>query len=655
MILHIDFETFSAADLPIVGLHNYATHQSTGVHCLAFSFDDEPVDICTDFTGVQSVALTSVLAHVEQGGIVYAHNAAFELQIWNSVCVHKYGWPNLSPNQCRCTMSMAYAMAIPAALENVAPALGIDVLKDARGKRVMLKLAKPKSEGAFYDAASNPTDFEKLYAYCKQDVEVERAIHKRLLELSEDEQNVWGLDYEINQRGVEVDIPNIKKAIALVNTEKARLNAKLLQVTGGVVGSCTEVQLLVKWIRAQGVTVKGLAKADLLALLDSDLPANVRETLNLRREAAKSSTAKLVAMLERASIDGRIRGIHQYHGASTGRWAGRGVQTQNLPRPRNGIKPKHIADIISHLNQRDYIEMMYSPVMDAVADCVRGMIIAKRGSELIEVDFSAIEARVLAWLAGEQAVLDIFEANEDVYVFAAARIFKVEPKAVTKDQRQIGKVAVLALGYGGGVGAFQSMARVYGVHVADNEAETIKYNWRNAHPAIVKYWRELENAAICAIEEGGTIHAGHAIRQVSFKVKGSFLWCKLPSGRLLCYPYPKLIEKETPWGGMKKAVAFMAVNGVTRKWEETTTYGGSLAENITQAVARDLLVEAMKTFTAKDYKIVMHIHDSIVVEIDEKSDESTLKKLEQLMCALPTWATGLPLKAEGWRARRFQK
>lgn len=665
-ILHIDFESFSACELKERGLHNYATDPTTGVHCMAWAMDDGPVFLWRTFE-----TDTVVMDHVREGGLVYAHNAAFELAIWNNVMVPKYGWPPLKPEQCRCTMAMCYAMALPGALANAAPALGIEQRKDQAGARVMMQLAKPKEiladgTSVFWTPADAPEKFEQLYAYCRQDVEVERAIHHRLMELSDYEQRLWQLDYKINERGVQVDVAAIDKAIGLVQAEQKRLNADMLKATGGVVGSCTEVQLLVKWIRSQGVEIKGLAKADVLDQLAGELPDNVRAALHLRKEAAKSSTAKLIAMKERASAGGRVRGIHQYHGASTGRWAGRGIQTQNYPRPRPGTAPEHIEDIIASIMrtanksnisatqiERDYIDMMYGPVLDAVADSLRGMLTAKPGHELIAVDFSAIEARVLAWLAGEESVLDIFRTHGKIYEHAAAGIYHVPMEKVTKDQRQIGKVSVLALGYGGGIGAFQSMARNYNVKVADHEADEIKKAWRLANPNVVEYWYALENAAKAAITEGGKHSAGAPGRECTFVKQGSFLWCKLPSGRVLCYPYPKIAERETPWGAMKEAVHFMTVNGTTNKWEETSSYGGFWAENVTQAVARDILAESLLRLSQRGGKVVMHCHDEIVLEVESGTDQ--VSDVERAMCELPKWAAGLPLAAEGWQAFRYRK
>ena len=677
-VLHIDFETYSACELRDRGLHNYATDPTTGVHCMAFAFEDQPVGLF-DGAGLyvrveewrEQPDLMRVINHVYDGGIVYAHNAAFELAIWNNICVPRYGWPPLKPEQVRCTMAMCYAMGLPGALENAAPALGLAQRKDAAGKRVMLQLAKPKADGEFWTPETAPEKFEQMYAYCKQDVEVERALHHRLMELSESEQRIWRLDYRINQRGIRVDLESIDKAIALVEQEKRRLDAEMLRVTGGVVGKCTEVQLLVKWIRSQDVEIKGLAKADVLDALQGDLPPAVEAALRLRKEAAKSSTAKLIAMKERASADGRVRGCFQFHGAATGRWAHRGIQPGNMPRPRPGIGGDEVSDIISRLSEHAYIDMMYGPTMDAIADSLRGMIVAEPEHDLVAVDFSAIEARVLAWLAGQESVLDIFRTHGKIYEHAAAGIYHVPMEKVTKDQRQIGKVAVLALGYGGGVGAFQSMARVYNVKVPDAEAEEIKKAWRDSHPAIVRYWYALEDAAIRALTEGGVQSVGPRGREVKFRKAGSFLWLQLPSKRVLCYPYPELRVVETPWGDPKEALTYMTeLDSTTRKklgnkvlpdpnangnWCRISTYGGSLAENVTQAVAADLLRYSMETLESAGYPVICHVHDEAVTEIPSSCDKHTLERVEELMARTPEWAAGLPVSAEGWRAKRYRK
>lgn len=622
---------------------------------MAWAFGDEDVSImCThDFGRVQNSRL---FEHIRTGGIVVAHNAPFELAIWNNVCVPKFDWPKLSPGQVRCTMAMAYAMGLPGALEKVAPALGIEQQKDLAGARVMMQLAKPKEDGTFWTPEQVPEKFEKLYAYCKQDVVVEREIEKRMMPLSAAEQRLWQIDYTINQRGVQIDLPSVEKAIALVEAEKDRINTTIRKITGGTVSGATDLAQLKHWLRFRGVDTGGLAKADITELLARDLPEDARRVLELRREAAKSSTAKLVAMRDAASVDGRVRGILQYHGAATGRWAGRKIQVQNLP--RGFLKPGQVVDAIAHLDDAEYLDINYGNPMDVASSTIRGMIVPKKGNVFIDCDFSNIEGRALAWLAGEEWKVKAFYdfdagIGADLYVLAYAKSFGVSIDEA-KPHRQIGKVQELALGYQGGVGAFQSMARIYGIKVSDEKADEIKALWRNAHPNINKYWYDLEDAAVNAVHNPGTkFKAGAKGRCVAFLKKGSFLWCQLPSGRVLCYPYPRIANITTPWGAEKDALHYHTVDGYTGKWGETKTYGGSLAENVTQAVARDLLAESLVRLEDAGIPVVMHVHDEVLVEPKEGS--VSLEDVEKIMSVVPEWAQGLPLASAGWIGNRYRK
>lgn len=652
-VLHLDVETRSAADLKVVGLDNYARDPSTDVPCMAFAFDDEPVEMYDNVGLYEAEAERhSVLRHVDAGGLVYAHNAAFELAIWNNVLAARYGWPALKPEQMRCTMAMAYAMGLPGSLDGAAAALGIEQRKDAKGARVMLQLAKPRKVEADGTVTwwDDPAKLQILYDYCKQDVEVERALHKRLRELSDDEQALWLLDQRINARGIQIDHDAIDAAIELVTSEKARLDQAMRDITGNVVAGCTDVAQLTAWLRYRGVSLPGVAKADVVSLLDGDLPDDCRTALLLRQEAAKSSTAKLTAMRSRAGSDGRMRGLFQYHGAATGRWAGRGPQPHNFPRPTILHEQHEVEDVIAHFGQPEYLRVFYGDPMPLTADCMRGMIVAAPGHTLVCCDYSNIEGRVLAWLAGEKWKLDAFRAYDagtgpDLYLLAYAKGFRVSVDEA-KPFRQVGKVMELALGYGGGVGAFQTMARGYGVKVTDARADELKHAWRGAHQAVVQFWRDLERAAIRAVQEGGIHRAG----PIAFKVNGSFLWCQLPSKRLLCYPYPEIHEGK--FGG--PMLTYMSVNGVTRKWERCSTYGGSLAENVTQAVARDILVAGMRAVEAAGHPVVMHVHDEIVLEVPI-SAAPTVDEISSLMSNAPHWATGLPIAATGWAGNRYRK
>jgi DNA polymerase bacteriophage-type len=671
-----DFETYSEIDLRLAGLHNYATHSSTGAHCMSYGPDPEHVK-----TWVEGEAFPEDLtAHIESGGIITAWNAAFEWAIWNLCCVRKYGWKPLPISQVRCSMVRAYAMALPGALEDAAPALGVGQRKDQEGHRIMLQLSKPKKDGSMWRRdASTLEKFFKMYEYNRQDVRTELACLDRLMELSPSETLLWELDHKINNRGVLCDLPSIEKAIAIVEAEQKRLNAEMLKVTGGVVGSCNEVQMLGKWIKSRGVEMDGLAKADVLSALAEDdeetetwgipMPSAVRRALELRQEAAKSSTAKLVAMRNKASADGRLRNTHQYHAASTGRWAGRGFQPQNLSRPREGIKYEDIEIMFSMLDDKEMLDLFYGPSMAAVADCVRGMLIAGKGNELVACDFSAIEARGLAWLAGQESVLQVFKTHGLIYEYAAASIYHVLLAEVTKDQRQKGKVVTLSMGYQGGVGAFQAMAKNYGVKVPDAEADEIKKAWRAANQKIVQYWYDLESAVISAMRNNGVVSAGPIGRQIKFRKSGSFLWALLPSGRALCYPYPELRMVMTPWGEEKEQLTFMTIIDQTQKkkakvlsdpnakgrWQRVSTYGGSLAENMTQAIARDLLAEAMVAIETEGIDLVFHVHDEAVAEVKQFRAQYALERMETLMSTPPVWAKGLPLAAEGWHGKRYRK
>lgn len=653
--LHLDLETRSACELKDHGLHNYATHPSTDVHCAGWAVNDEATGLWTPDTSF------SDLRHaINEAEVVYAHNASFEIAMNHNALAKRHGWPSIPVEKWRCTMAMCYAMSLPGALEKAAAALGVAQQKDMAGSRVMMQLAKPKADGSFWTPEESPEKFQKLYDYCRQDVEVERAIYNRLMELSDEEQKLWVLDYKINQRGIQIDLPSVNAAIKLVEAEKARLDREMLKVTGGVVGKCTEVQLLIKWVRTQGVTIDGVAKADVLDALNGDLPGVVRQALNLRKEAAKSSTAKLIAMRDRASADGRVRGTMQYHGAHTGRWAHRGIQPGNYPRTRRGIKSKNVEDIIRNLHDRDYIDMMYGPVLDAMADSLRGMMTAAPGKELVSVDYSNIEGRVMAWLAGEAWKIQAFKdfdagVGPDLYKVSYSKSFNAPVESVDDDQRQVGKVQELSMQFQGGKGAFQNMARIYGVKVTDEEADVFKVRWREAHPAIVKYWWDHESAAINAVQLGVVCKAGPAGRQIAYKKEGSFLWCRLPSGRVLGYPYPVVKEAEVPWGGTKPALFYMRVNPVTNKWEEASTYGGDLAQSVVQATARDVMAYAMPLLENAGFEIVFTVHDQVVAETTMVCDDSALRTVESIMSKAPPWAEGLPVAAEGWQGFRFRK
>lgn len=690
VVLHLDFETYSDLDLVATGLHIYARGRHTDLWCAAFAFNEEPVQLWLPGQTVPE----RLFNHIEKGGDVWAHNASFEQEICNNVATRKYGWPWIYPDQLTCTMAMAYAMGLPGTLEKAAAALGVKEQKDMEGSRLMKQMCRPRTidpQSGQITWWNEADKVKRLSDYCVQDVHVERAIGRRMMKLSPYEKRVWLLDQKINSRGVTVDVPALMAATIMVEKEKDRLNREMRHVSHNQIATCQAVQQIKNFIKENShlKDLDSLAKQDVVELLgQKDLPERCVRVLELRQEAGKATAAKLEPMLSGAgSTDHRLRGCFQYSGANTRRWAGRRVQLHNLKRPK--ISQDIINDVLTRLPKgmtSEEIDMLYGSPLSVLSDCVRGFIRSAADHYLLANDFNAIEARVLAWLSGEEPVLETFRKDQDVYKLAAAIIFGVSIQNVFEWQRQVGKVAILALGYGGGVGAFKTMAKGYGVSVApalpalwaradQSEREwvlqsyeqnkkryepitqeefvasdLIKTFWRKANPNIVSYWRGLEQAAMRAV-----LHPKEKVqcRSVSYLLNGSFLWCKLPSGGVICYPYPEIKSTTTPWGETKNALTYMAEDGQTKQWLRFKTYGGSLAENITQAVARDLLADAMLRLEDKGYPVVVHVHDEIVCEM--LAGKGDLDEASKVMCELPVWAKGLPVKAGGWIGTRYRK
>lgn len=698
-VAFIDFETRSTVDLPKAGADVYARHPSTDLLCLGYTFDEEPIQVWRPL----SPAPERLLEHVRSGGVVVAHNVPFELLIWEHVCMHKYAWPQLKPSQVVCTMAASYAMALPGALERAAPAIGLKIKKDEKGARIMRQLSRPRDyldDGTpvWWDELEHPEKFLALYAYCAQDVEVERQIYKRVMPLSPREREVWLLDHKINQRGVCIDLEAATTAKAIIEKEKERHNERIKFITAYGVATYNATSQLKDWISKQGVEVPSLAKAELSELLTrKDIPKKVRDVLTIRQEAAKSSTAKLDSMLLGTCEDGRFRGMFQYYGAqATGRWAGRRLG-QNFPRPN--LSREAIEQVFKLFKDgpdaAGTIDMFYGPPISVVADCLRSFLVASPGHDFVGGDFNAIEARKVAWLAGQEDMLDRFRRKEDVYIYAAADTFRKDLKDITEDERQIGKVEILSFGFQGGVAAIQKMCKAYGIamepafdglwEVAPTDhrekalgawsrarakaikegiplitreeyiaSDLAKLAWRAANPHTVNYWYALERAATEAVRKPGSVQtAGAPGRQVKYRVAGSFLWAMLPSNRVLCYPYPKLEQTETPWGQVKETFSYMGEDSVTKVWCRHLAYGGLLCENNTQACARDLLADAMFRLEENKYPVVLHFHDEAISEIPEGFGST--EEMESLMESSAPWAKDLPVKSKCWRGKRFRK
>jgi DNA polymerase len=705
-ILFGDFETQSANELTDSGVDVYSKHRTTEAVCLGAAFNNEPVSLWKYGEPLEP----RIANHIKKGGILVAHNAPFELNIWNNVCVPKYGWPKLDIEQVFCTMAMANAMGLPSSLGQAAPAAGLEQVKDASAHRIMLQIAKPRTylngEPIFWQYKDIPEKFEHLYRYCKQDVAVERGLFYRLNPLSTKERKIWVLDQKINQRGIGIDLPLVKECSVMVDLEQKKLKQKLLEVTDGCVNSFNAHVPLRKWANARGVKTDSVDKEAVSALLKrKDIPSDVREAFEIRKAAAKSSTAKLFAMLV-GCTKGRARYTFEYYGAKqTGRWAGRRLQLHNMPRPK--LKQKQIEDALTRFKNPEEIEMLYGDIMQTASDCLRAFLIPSRSNKFLTADFSNIEGRCLAWLANEEWKLKAFSefdegVGRDLYILEYARAFGIEASEVTDDQRQIGKVITLSMGYQGGVGAFQNMAKNYGVRVSDEKADELKKAWRGANPRIVRYWYEVDDAVRDAIENKGSTYAvGVGPARVFFKVIGSFLCAKLPGGRIMYYPYPDIQKqiwvtlcdpkvknptqsnkglksrafigktkalaiaeaeayaKKKKWemkevGEPTDAIVYKSVDADTKQWQYTSTYGASIVENLCQAISRNVLAEALLRLDEAGYPVVLHVHDEIVSEVkDDKAFD--LNTYEKLMSEVPEWATGFPIAAKGWEGKRYRK
>lgn len=687
-VAHCDFECRSTVDLKATGVHVYAAHRNTGVWCLAWCIDDAPVQCWLPGEPAPSI----LLEHIARGGAVMAHNASFELALWNLKLRKDIepSWPELRLEQTYCTMAQAQALALPAALGQLAEALKLPSKKDTEGKALMMRMMRPRRIEADGSIIwwNEPEKLARLVEYCKQDVEVERAVCKVLPPLSPPERKIWLLDQAINNRGIRLDIPSVSLANSLVDKESAALNDELARLTDGNVTGVSQVAKLAEWLRGNGFPdCHSTTKGEVTAMLATEPADNVARVLTIRQLAGKSSTKKLVAMLACVNADDRARGLFSYHGASTGRWAGRRVQPQNLPRPSYSFE--HVSRMIDALHSpraAETIDLCYGPPIDAVSSCLRSMFVPAPGYSLTAGDFANIEGRVLAWIAGEEWKLKAFAdydagVGHDLYILAYARAFNVNPAEISKDdpRRQLGKCMELFLGFQGGAGAFSMAAANFGFTILPNppeggelvsrppnsltasEINDIKKAWRASNPKIKSLWRELEDAALAAIRSPGVV-ASIPNGKIRYVVAKGFLFCRLPNGRVLSYFRPHITQAKISWindagedvSVVKDAIGFWGVDAVTKQFGPQKTYGGSLCENNVQGVARDILVDAMSRLEAANYPIVMHVHDEIVCEIPDGFGSED--EFESIMCASAPWAAGLPVSAPGvWTGKRYRK
>lgn len=643
--IHIDLETCSVLDLNKSGAHRYATDPSTRVICLAWAVDVGQVSLWRPGDPIPAVLVNAILA----GGRVYAWNIAFDAAVWNAILV-PLGFPPLDPANLRCVMAQALYWGLPADLASAAPALGLTVTKDKAGQALMKRMARPRSFDPVTGAPVwwHETDATKrgtLEAYCCQDVETERAVHRAMPPLPEDEQALWLLDYRANDRGIRLDRRLIGALRTTAEKAKDALNEDVRALTSGQVPSLTATAKLLSWMQSAGYPHGDLRRNTLVEAAPlATGPA--REAIRLRLDAARTSAAKLDRMLACMDPnDDRVRGVVQFYGAGrTGRWAGRLIQPQNLPRGSIKRVDEAVAQVLAGATPAD-LEMFHpDSAMGVVASCLRGAIVPTPGHRLVVADLAQIEARVIAWLAGQHDILQVFASGQDVYVYTARKIGSAD--------RQLGKVLVLACGFGMGPEKFQATAAAppYRIQMdLDGAADAVR-SWRKANPHIVSLWYEYGDAAL-AIATGKHGDVVRCRMGVVFERRKNTMLVTLPSSRQLVYRNVGVFRDAKG----RDQVEYDGVDQRTRKWTRIRTYGGKLAENITQAVARDVMAEALKRMARDGHQYLLTIHDEAIYEAHALVAQGVLDTLLWHMRTPPPWAPGLPVNAEGHVLDRYRK
>jgi DNA polymerase family A len=671
-----DVETRSAAQLAkgkeSVGARAYAEHPTTEVLCVAFARGNGPVQTWLPGEPIPA-AVFEAAADLSCRWV--AHNAAFERAVVERILSSQHGWPIVPVERWVCTMALALSHAYPGGLEAAADALGLVNKKDvalAKEVAVMWKPRKPKrgEDPNVLHWVDTPELRLKLQAYNRQDVVTERELHQRLQALPPAEQEVWVVDAEINDLGVHIDAPLGTAAAALTIRALADLNEQLCRVTGGAVEKTTKVQELKKWLALQGVVLprrpkkkKGgtewepcLEEDDIARLLAGELPLAARTALEIRLQAAQSAVSKFARMLKTRCADGRVRNLYRVYGTVTGRWSGEGFQPQNLKRPEHLHTDEAIAEAIGIVLAGNYeaAKARYPDLLGVLGDLSRSMLIPAPGCRFIVGDYSTIEARVLALLAGDTAKLARFRdfdagIGRDLYCIAAEEVLGLAHVASSSPQRQLGKVFELGLGYQMGPDRLLTTIRKARLPDMENitETDTDRWvtKWRAGNPAIVAFWATLDAAARSAVR-----HPGITVpcRLVSFLTTENVLRMRLPSGRELSYPAPRI----APGRFGKAQVVFTDMEAGRRRGRQV--YGGMWAENVTSAVARDLLVEAMKRLRAAGYRLALHTHDEVVAEMP--IGQGGMAEFKQLLIAAPAWIdSSLPIAAKVFECARFKK
>ena len=641
--ISIDVETFSSVPLAKAGVYKYAASEDFEILLFGYSVDGKEVEV-VDLANGEDIPKEILAALTDETVTKWAFNAMFE-----RVCLSRHLGIRLRPNSWRCSMIWAATLGLPLSLKDVGSVLWLDRQKLEEGKDLIRYFCVPckatKSNGG--RTRNLPVDAQEKWRlfkkYNKRDVETEMAIQARLQKfpMPESEWKNYVIDQEINDRGILVDTTFVTQAICCDERSKAVCLERAQNLTD-LENPNSPFQLM-DWLRGEGLSVESLAKSEVTQMLKT-ATGDVREVLELRQQLSKTSVKKYMAMEAVMGEDYRARGLFQFYGASrTGRFAGRLIQLQNLSQ-NHLAQLKEVRTLVKE-GDFDLLNMLYDSTTDVLSQLIRTSFVPRPGCRFIVADYSAIEARVLAWLAGEQWVLDVFQKNGDIYCETASRMFhcKVEKHGENAELRQKGKQAVLSCGYGGSVGALIAMGAVES-GMKEEELQPLVDLWRSSNPHIVQLWWDVDRAVKICVKRRVEVET-HGIRCA---YKNGVLFIRLPSGRELAYAKPRI--EANRFGG--ESVTYEGL-GMTKKWERIETFGGKLVENITQATARDLLVCAMKGLRDKGFHIVMHVHDEIVLEVPY--GVSSVEEICSIMAENPPWAKGLPLKADGYECEFYRK
>lgn len=653
-VMGVDIETYSSVDLTDAGVYAYTEAPDFDILLISYIFDDwgeDDVRTIDCFDADPDMMAEFVEALTDPQIVKTAFNANFE-----RTCLAKWLQKPMPPEEWRCTMVKALTLGLPGNLAGAGEALGLpaEKLKDPQGKALIQFFSKPCKPTRVNGQRTrnlpehDPAKWQLYKNYNRQDVVTEQEILRKLsiYKTPEDEQELWALDQHMNDNGVALDIPMVEKIVEYDTRRRQELQEEAQELTG--LKNPNSLAQLKRWLAEQGVEMTSVTKDTIAeALRDPELPDVVRRVLEIRTALGKTSVAKYSTMLVAHCQDHRLRGILQFYGANrSGRWAGRLVQTHNLA--KNTLPDLALARELAAEGDFETMGTLFGETAFVFSELIRTAFIPSEGCRFIVSDFSAIEARVLAWLAGEEWVLEAFRNGKDIYCETASMMYHVpvEKHGANSHLRQKGKVAVLACGYQGGVGAMKRMDK--GGSIPEDELQSVVDQWRQANSNSVKLWRTCELAARTAIEEHRTVRLKNGL---AFGYINGNLFIKLPGGRKLCYWNTRL--KLDPRDG-REHIVYMGVNQETKQWGETETYGGKLVENIVQATARDCLAISMQRVAALGYNIVMHVHDEIIVDCPIE-DTGAMERINACMAEPIPWAPGLPLRGDGYETPFYMK